>query len=234
MSHDTRTAVQDLRRHCERFIQRYGIDPGGGAQMFITDVLTSYSEDGRHYHGLEHPSLLWDACEELRAEKPEWFAHEETALAIELSIPLHDFFYRIGIEKKPGDRSNEEISADAAPRYASLLGLPQIVGLRSKGFILATDYGKFVEPPEDFGACVLRDIDLSLLAADWDEFRRNSADIRLEYPNASEEQFRVGRQAFVRSMLKQRTIYSTAHFRNKCEDTARSNLTRSLYDQFAL
>jgi predicted metal-dependent HD superfamily phosphohydrolase len=138
---------------------------------------------------------------------------------IELAIWFHDAVY----DPRAGD--NEEQSADLARGFCHAMHLPSEVGERTAALILVT---KAHLPGGDADAQLLVDIDLSILGQSRDRFARYEESIRQEYDCVPDAAFREGRAAVLTKFLSRAQIYSTAHFRERCEDSARANLRWSL------
>ncbi len=90
--------------------------------------------------------------------------------------------------------------------------------------ILATDHSITGGRSEDEN--LIRDIDLSILAAPPLNYDRYSAAIRQEYSHVPDEEFAIGRGRVLRHFLDSK-IYQTAEF-IASEGTAKANLTREL------
>jgi len=68
------------------------------------------------------------------------------------------------------------------------------------------------------------DVDLAILAAPEERYRRYEADIRREYAHVPEPLYRLGRRRVLARFLRRQHIYQTAHFRDRLEARARANL----------
>jgi predicted metal-dependent HD superfamily phosphohydrolase len=72
-------------------------------------------------------------------------------------------------------------------------------------------------------------MDLSSLAAPWPRFLENNRNITAEYlPHYPTEHVRLGRTAFLESMLSKPSIFLTETFGTKYEWVARNNIRRWL------
>ena len=85
-----------------------------------------------------------------------------------------------------------------------------------------------IAEPGDHNAEVLSDADLASLAIDGERYRRNSADIRLEFAHVDEHLFRAGRAAIIAALLAGPSLYRTRVGRQRWEDAARANLKAEL------
>lgn len=83
------------------------------------------------------------------------------------------------------------------------------------------------EPGDDAGAR-LCDADLAGLAAPWHLYRANTSGIRHEMPWITDEQFRVGRAAFMTRFLQRPRIYHTHYGEQQWEAAARRNIRREI------
>jgi len=175
-------------------------------------LVARYHEVHRAYHNLEH---IEECLAHLASSRA--LAHEPDV--IELAIWFHDAVY----DPRAGD--NEERSAEMACEFCRTVHLPARVGERTAALILIT---KAHVPGDDADAQLLVDIDLSILGQSRDRFARYEESIRQEYDWVPGAAFREGRTAVLTKFLSRAQIYSTAHFRDRYEGSARANLRWSL------
>lgn len=207
-----------LRTQWSDFLARAQRTPDERSDLMITFIIERYNEPERFYHGVHHPAELLDLYEILQSEKPDWFGHAPTDIALRLAIIMHDL-----------DKDSEEKSADETRRFALALGFDEKIAARAGALVNATAYGKVRVAPADFGACIIRDIDLSPLAASWETFVRNSDELKRESTKDAYETA-VRQRSFLEGVLAWPSIYSTMHFRQRLEDRARANITRALQE----
>lgn len=212
-----------LREHWKRFVERFQIT-SDLRQNVLAELWRRYGEKHRRYHGIKHPVQLLDELEIARREMPEWFASRDQDIAIELAIWAHDSVY------DPRKRDNEERSSERVLDYAHDLGISAIVGAEAALITLAT---KHLKRPIALSAQVVTDIDLSQLAAPWNEFVQNTLEIREEYSHLSDQEWRAGRKDFLEGMARWSSIYTTDYFFMKYEARAQENLRRSFCQTFA-
>jgi len=108
---------------------------------------------------------------------------------------------------------------------AGLLGCRPEFAARVRECIMVTRHSN---PPGKGDTALVADIDLSILGAPAAEYDAYRAAIRREFAFATDEQFVLGRSAFLHRMLDKDRIFATPHFRAEMEDCARQNLTREL------
>ena len=187
--------------------------PGADAAELYRVVVDRYAEPRRHYHTLghiHHCLAQFDSARHL-AEDPD---------AMELAIWFHDIVYDVGA-------SDNELRS--AQLFDSLLGphMPSERAQRVHRLITNTEHP--IEP-EDNDARLMVDIDLSSLALPWEEFMRDTDAICAECSDVPEAQLVAGKCNFFNELLSRSSIYLTAHFRERLETQARSNLERHLRD----
>jgi predicted metal-dependent HD superfamily phosphohydrolase len=172
----------------------------------------AYCSPGRHYHNARHVA---DCLRE--------FAGVRTACrdnrAVEAALLFHDYEY------DPTRHDNEERSAEEAARALHAVGWRGTRVETVRGLILATKHAAAPATPD---ACVVVDIDLSILgkpAAAFEEYERA---IRREYGHVPDDAFRSGRAGILSTFLSRSRIYATDYFASRYEMSARQNLGRSL------
>jgi predicted metal-dependent HD superfamily phosphohydrolase len=188
---------------------------GVGAESDGSDVLqsllTRYNEPHRKYHTIQHLS----ECLAIFGRTSQLASHPA---AVEMALWFHDAIYDV-------ERSdNEELSAQWADAELGAAGvLTETVDLVTS-LILAT---KHACAPVTLDEQVLVDIDLAILGANEQRFSEYERQIREEYASIPGFLFRRKRRAILQEFLQRPHIYSTPHFREMFEQTARSNLQRA-------
>lgn len=180
----------------------------------FNQLVAAYSEQGRHYHTLQH----------LR----ECLAHFEAAAAlarrpaeVELALWFHDAVY------DARRQDNEERSAAWAARSVLAAGCAEPVAQRVQALVLATRGHEAGGEPD---AALLLDIDLAILGASPARFAEYERQVRAEYAHVPDAQFRAGRGAILAGFQARPHLYLTAPFRDALEQRARANIARSLAD----
>jgi predicted metal-dependent HD superfamily phosphohydrolase len=186
-----------------------GAEPPAGV---FEEVMARYAEPHRRYHTMRHLEECFELLERVRGEAKQ-------PGEVELALWFHDAIY----ETRRHD--NEQRSAEWAQSAAAEAGLDASVGERVAALIMATRHDA---TPVGTDACVLVDVDLSILGAEplrFDEYERQ---IREEYQWVPETLFRRERRKILRRLLARPTLFNTASMRESHERRARANLKRSL------
>ena len=178
----------------------------------IEQLLANYSDHGRFYHTVKHLEECFSYLDRSRhlAMYP---------VEVEMALWFHDAIY-----DTRGKDSEERSASWVATALWESGAAPETV-IRVRDLVLAT---KHDAEPVGADACLLVDIDLSILGAPRERFDEYEAQVRQEYHWVPEVQFRDGRQKILRALLARRNIYSTELFRSWLEANAKANLKRSL------
>lgn len=174
-------------------------------------LIAAYQEPQRHYHSLQHLSecLAHFAAVRGQAQHPG-----EVALA----LWFHDAVYDVK------GSANERQSADWAVRELQAAGAGAAVLSRVERLIMATQHGAAEPAADEPDQTLLVDIDLAILGAAPERFAEYDRQVRAEYAWVPGIVYRMKRKAVLKSFLARPHIYSTAHFRERCEAQARRNL----------
>lgn len=177
------------------------------------DLLRRWSEPHRAYHDVDHLRSVLRHIDTLRAD-----AEDPAACAV--AAWFHDAVY----EGRPG--ADERASAELAREVLGQLGVPadrvaEVVRLVELTTTHAPEAG-------DSNGAVLCDADLAILASPPDEYAGYVEKVRAEYAHVSDDDFRAGRAAVLRSLLAREPIYATQTARDLWEDAAHHNLTTEL------
>ena len=169
---------------------------------------TVYTESWRAYHNLDH---IGHCLSEFESAKDLAQNH----VAIEAAIWFHDAVY--DTHKK----DNEERSADLADEILQAADKP-IEFRESVGSLIRAT--KHQAQPVFNDACLLTDIDLSILGQDPVRYAEFERQIRHEYSWVADKDFAAGRSVILKGFLHREHIFNTPTFAVKYDEKARVNL----------
>jgi predicted metal-dependent HD superfamily phosphohydrolase len=211
ISMDRSAVVERLGVRWRGLCDRLGVNPDASGPM-LADLVRAYSEQGRHYHSLDHVAALLLLLDQHGKELAD-------RSAIVLAIFFHDAVY------VPTRSDNEAQSAALARERLTALGLPGGLVARVADLVLATRHGtERAEPPHDAEMALLLDLDLSVLAADRSAYAAYARAIRSEYATYPDEVYRPGRRRVLGQFLARSRIYETDRLHELWNATARANL----------
>lgn len=186
-------------------------------EHLMTDLRRRYGEPQRHYHTWAHIEALLQLFDEVKADLAD-------PVAVEAAIYYHDAIY------DPTAADNEARSAELLRRDCSgvladstLEAAAQLIEATARHRL---PEGLEVAALED--ARLFLDMDLSILAAPWPDFRAYEAAIRREYAHVEEADFHVGRRKLLEAFLQRDRLFLSRRFAPRWEAPARANLRRSL------
>lgn len=186
--------------------------PDGEPQAVWKELEGHYGEAHRHYHVLAHLAhcLRWlDRCA-ANLHEPD---------TVEMALWFHDIIYRTEF------KDNEARSARLFRERGDGLFPPGFTD-RVCEFIMATVHdGR----PGDSEAAYVVDIDLSSLGLPWNEFQRDSANIRKEFGLVPDNDYYGANHGFLSGLLRRERVYYTEYFHQRLERTARENIGRYLH-----
>ena len=202
--------VQDLVQAWHALLARHSSSPG------VDDVgralLDSWSDPRRRYHDIGHLRDILGYVDVL-AE------HAADADAVRLAAWYHDAVF----EARPDD---EELSAQQAEADLRALGVAGEFIAEVARLIRMT--AAHNPAPGDRDAEVLSDADLASLAVPAEQYRHNSAAIRIEFAHVCDDVFRAGRAAIIAALLAGPSLYRTGVARGRWEAAAWANLAEEL------
>jgi len=173
-------------------------------------LLMAYAEPQRFYHNLTHIDHCLGVFDEVKSllSNPD---------AVELAIWTHDVIYQ------PGARDNEALSVEWYLDIAADVHDSDLVQLVSQ-HIIATLHDDRPLDAEDSGYLV--DIDLSSFAMPWDDFLRDSRNLRRENPQITDQEYYHNQGKFQKLLLSRHRFYHSDYFYQHYEQRARDNLAR--------
>jgi len=200
----------------ERFIDLcLRVAPAASAEggSFAFHLLCAcYAFPRREYHTLRHVAdclLILDEFREFAAD-PD---------AIEFALFVHDAIY------DPTRKDNESRSAVLGAMLLDQLGAHSTFVAQLDALVSATSHthsGLFGDK------ALIVDLDLAILGAESGRYDEYAVGIRKEYAHADASAYRVGRCAFLRSMLARDRLFSIDGVRDRFEAKARLNMAIEL------
>jgi pantetheine-phosphate adenylyltransferase len=188
------------------------VNARGNPEEAYAELLNLYGEKQRHYHNLVH---IVHSIREMDNAKNLIKNPDQ----LEFALWYHDAIYNVHA------KDNEEKSAELAEKRLNKAGLRKQFIDDVTNLIIAT---KHKEIPQKEDAKYICDIDLANLGKSQKEFDRYGKDIRHEYKDIPEEQFKLGNAKILKGFFDRDYIYSTDFFRKKYEARTIKNLKRSL------
>jgi predicted metal-dependent HD superfamily phosphohydrolase len=174
-------------------------------------LLRAYAEPWRHYHTQQHLRECLDCLDNCRplCERPA---------EVELALWFHDAVY------EPTAKDNEARSAAWAVAELSRASVCQDAIARISDLVLITDHRR---PPQTPDQSLIIDIDLAIFGASAKRFDDYDRQVREEYRQVAEADFRLARLKLLDAWLASPMLYQTAWFQERMEAAARENLQRS-------
>ena len=173
-------------------------------------LIDAYGEPHRRYHTLahiEHCLAMFEQCKSLTAN----------ADALELAVWFHDVIL------EPGRSDNEARSAELYLQHSDQTQLNELRELVAR-LIIATQHDGGA--PEQADAIYMVDIDLSSFGLSWEEFQRDSQNLREECPGSSDAEYHRRQEAFRSALLTRESFFSSDFFTERYEQQAQENLSK--------
>jgi predicted metal-dependent HD superfamily phosphohydrolase len=145
----------------------------------------------------------------------EFRALAENPDAIEFAIFVHDAIY------DASRKDNESRSAILGAMLLDQLGAQAAFVSRVDALVAATSHTRSGHAGDE---ALIVDLDLSILGADPTRYDEYAVGVRNEYAHADASTYRVGRCAFLRSMLARDRLFTNENVRDRFESQARSNM----------
>ena len=202
--------VQDLLETWAALLARHTANPGAAAVG--RELLASWSEPHRRYHGVSHLRDILAHVEELAGVADD-------ADAVRLAAWYHDSVYA-------GLPDDEERRAGRAEEDLSGLGLePQLIDEVARLVRMTITHDP---APGDHDGEVLSDADLASLAVPRERYALDAAAIRAEYAHIPDEAFRKGRLQVLVGLLEGQGVFRTEQAHQQREGAAQGDLRAEL------
>lgn len=179
-------------------------------------LVARYCEPHRYYHTLEHIGEMLRIVNKLH-HSPATF------LELYLSVWFHDVVY------EPGENTNELRSAELAVEWLQKAGMSQELTNRVSELVRATaHFESQAHIANDETRTHLLDADLAILGSSEARYSRYAQDIRREYSNVSDIDYRKNRIIVLQHFLDRERIFYTPILFAEGEEAARNNLRNEL------
>lgn len=183
-------------------------------------LVRHYSEPHRAYHNLSHVMAL---LHQVDAER----AHIRQREVVELAIWFHDVIYDTRA------KDNEQRSAAWARHAMQAMRIDLDLSAAVEQCILATSTHE-ITAPQVADLPLFLDLDLAILGAPEEQYRRYGQLIRAEYDWVPEHAYRSGRAAILRRFLARPALFFTPPMAARFEFRARQNIEQELRELASL
>lgn len=181
-------------------------------------LMERYGEPHRAYHTLDHIEHCLDKLLLARTEA-------QNLDSVELAIWFHDVVYHT--HKHPKDApSNEALSAAYARDVIRKARLNEDLQDLVDALVMVTLHRPGGAKTQD--EMLLADIDWSPLGWNWEQFVENGKQIRHEYGQYSDADFKAGRLSALQWMRNRDSQFYLPRFKHKYEEAAKRNIERAI------
>lgn len=171
------------------------------------ELLAAWERPG--YHDLRHLGEVLDRLDDLDRAGASF-----DSVPVRLAAWFHDAVY-------DGRPEAEERSAQLA-----LASLPDPPAAEVARLVRVTEHHQAF--PDDLNAAALSDADLAILAAGPERYEAYARDVRREYAQVAEADFRTGRAVVLADLLAGPTLFRTPQGQAMWEDRARAQVSAEL------
>ena len=203
-----------VKRYWTALMTDLGVDRKTAAIHWLM-LQELYGRPDRHYHNLKHIGHFLDALHKFGVASP----------ALVLAAFYHDAIY----DSKAKD--NERRSADLARQFLTAIAAPPALAASVEGLILATEkhtVAEGISAAERALQQLFLDCDLLILGESARRYDSYAAQIRQEYIQFADADYRAGRAMVLAKFLKRERLYFSDTVRQKYEKRARANIRREL------
>lgn len=194
--------------------------PASSCDAAAQELAQAWMEPGRFFHNLEHLKALLENIDFMAqtARNPD---------ALRLAAWFHGVRFDVSAQAVAQAKDGLDIHAGALKAQGVLtsLEMPQPQVQRVVGLIESLEGHR--GDPDDIDAQVLSDADLSILAADPEDYLDYMCQLRREYSAYDDPEFVSARSQVVSALLARRQLFWT-HAASAWEELARENLRAEL------
>lgn len=169
----------------------------------IFNVIKAYQNDNRYYHNLEHIMMMLIQFKNI-ASPLDWEINKN----LEYAILLHDAIYQhditfdkiVNLTNNLPNKDNEypdEVLSSYIAKYIRFIGQGNAYDIEK--FVLATMYNRKIDHKAEY---IMRYLDLSILGKKWVIYEDYMNNIRKEYNQYSDEEYKKGRISVLTDLIK--------------------------------
>lgn len=178
---------------------------------FFKVIQGKYSSTNRHYHNLDHISLMLS-----EAKKFENKINDYDSLCF--ATWFHDIIYN------PLKGDNEERSAECAKKFLDKIKYEEKRIRKVQELILRTKDHTIQNGNENYDMKIFLDLDLLILGIEREQYIKYANNIRKEYNFVPDDIYNKERKKILIQYLNSQFIYKTKKFRDLYEKQARNNI----------
>lgn len=171
------------------------------------ELLVAWDRPG--YHDLRHLTEVLDRLDDLDRGGATF-----DTVPVALAAWFHDAVY----DGQPDAEERSALLATAA--------LPDPPAAEVARLVRMTEHHQAF--PDDLNGAALSDADLAILAADPERYEEYAIDVRTEYAQFSDADFRAGRAAVLSDLLAGPALFRTPQGQTLWEERARANVTAEI------
>ncbi len=180
-------------------------------QQYWQELSAAYSQNGRHYHTLQHLKFMLQQLEQVKNDISQWNA-------VIAALFYHDTVYDVM------KQNNEENSAMLAAERLAKIEVPQETIDQCVEHILAT---KLHTIGSSTDTNLFTDADLSILGQPAETYKAYATQIRKEYAVYPDSLYNPGRAKVLQHFLALPAIFKTTPFA-RYEIQAKTNMQQEL------
>ena len=202
--------IADARRFGAIWRRTVASPPSPDADSVYADLLRRLDGDDRRFHNMQH---IDDCLQRFDDVAPLLDDRD----AVEMALWFHDAVY------VPADPANERLSAALFLGVSD--GAATVFRKRVTRLILTT---RRTTAPRSNDQKYIDDIDLAGFGATFAEFMRHGDLLREEFAALDDGEYYSGQASFLARLQQRRRLFATDWFRERYEESAQSNLRRTL------
>lgn len=199
----------------DSLLQRRRALAGEGADALGEALIGAWDEPHRSYHDRTHLVWLLDEADRLGPRIQD-------RVFVGYAIWFHDAVYQ------PGESDNEAVSADWARAF--LAATHDLAARVGRAIEMTRDHA---EGEAESDAALFLDMDIAILGAASETYRRYAAGVRREFGVYPDAAFSVGRARFLEKQLARKRTFRTDYYEKGLGESARANMAWELEEMRA-
>ncbi len=174
-------------------------------------IVQFYNSEGRYYHNLSHIGYMLTEAGKLSTVLNDY----DSFL---YAIWFHDVIY----DTKRSD--NEEKSSEFAEKFLKSINYDVENNNKVINLIIKTKNHSHIDLNEDYDTQVFLDLDLLILGANKELYRKYAENVRKEYSFVPDKIYAEERIKILDVFLNQEYVFKTERFRKQFEQRVRKNI----------
>jgi predicted metal-dependent HD superfamily phosphohydrolase len=206
-----------LKYTWNKTLKHMGFEDNDISESF-NNIIGAYDNKSRSYHGIKHIEKMLKELKDYEINNPKEIKNPKI---LRFGIFMHDFIN--------GSKNDVEDSLEIALKLLDKSKSQKVRDQKDllKEIILATKHSRNIPEDSPIETKLIADLDLAILGSDKKTYEIYAKQVRREYSQYSDDDYKAGRIAVLERFLS-KPIYKLEYFQKKYQKKAEENIRNEI------